>query len=414
MQIQLNKLKSIYNEYPHAFWIFSVTVFIDRLGGSLLFPFYALYLTSRFHIDMAQVGGLFAVFSVSGFIGSALGGALTDRMGRKTMLIFSLITSSFSSVAMGLVGTVPLFMILSVFVGILGNIGGPAHEAIVADVLPSEKRPQGYGIIRVIFNLAFVIGPVIGGFLASHSYLALFLTDAVISTIAAAVVYFYLPETKPKAHPDAKPETMTQTFAGYGRVFRDSIFVTFLFVTFLEVLIYMNMNTTLGVFLRDVHNVPESGYGWILSLNAAMVVVMQFWITRRLGKQKPMRMMAAGTALYAIGFAMYGFVSAYAFFLLAMIIITIGEMVLAPFAQSLVASFAPEEMRGRYMAVSGLTWGLSFAVGPYLAGLIFDNFNPNWLWFACGIVGAISAFGFLALDRIHSPAPVIVEPAAAD
>lgn len=414
MQSQLAKLQSVYHEYPRPFWLFSVTVFIDRLGGSLLYPFFALYLTSRFKIDMAEVGGLFAAFAVSGFVGSALGGALADRLGRRTMLILSLIASSLSSVAMGLVGTVPLFVIVSVFVGILGNIGGPAQDAIVADLLPEEQRAQGYGIIRVVFNLAVVIGPVIGGFLATRSYLALFLTDAVISSIAAAFVYFFLPETKPTSRHEAKPESVAQTFAGYGRVLRDSLFMAFLLAVFLEVLVYMNMNTTLGVFLRDVHHVPESGYGWILSLNAAMVVVMQFWITRRLSKQKPMLMMAAGTALYAVGFAMYGLVSGYALFLLAMVVITIGEMVLAPFSQSLVASFAPEHMRGRYMAVSGLTWGLSLAIGPFLAGLVFDQFDPSWLWFACGIVGMISTLGFVLLARVHNVASVPVEPAAAD
>jgi MFS family permease len=416
MQKQLSKLKNTYNEFPRAFWIYSLVVFIDRLGGSLLFPFYALYLTQKFGINMAQVGGLFALFSMSGFIGSAIGGALTDRMGRKSMLIFSLVMSSLSALVMGLVNDLQIFMAVSIFVGILGSIGGPAHEAIVADVLPPEKRPQGYGMIRVIFNLAVVIGPAIGGFLATRSYLALFITDAVISVIAATIVYFYMPETKPAAHPDAKHETMLQTFAGYGRVFRDTVFLGFLVVTFLQVIVYINMNTTLGVYLRDNHGVPESSYGWLLSLNAAMVVLMQFWLTRRLEKQKPMIMMAVGTALYAVGFAMYGFVNGMAMFILAMVIITIGEMVVSPFGQTLVAGFAPEEMRGRYMAVSGLTWGLAFAIGPFLAGVVLDNFNPNLLWLACGIVGTVSTLGYLALHKKHhAPAlEVLPETAAAD
>jgi MFS family permease len=415
MQTLLSKLKATYNEFPRAFWIYSVIVFIDRLGGSLLFPFYALYLTQKFGINMAQVGGLFALFSISGFIGSAIGGALTDRMGRKSMLIFSLVMSSLSALVMGLVNNLQLFMVISVFVGILGSIGGPAHEAIVADVLPAEKRPQGYGMIRVIFNLAVVIGPAIGGFLATRSYLALFITDAVISVISAMIVYVYMPETKSAPHPDAEHETLLQTFAGYGKVFRDTVFLAFLLVTFLQVVVYINMNTTLGVYLRDSHGMTEAFYGWLLSLNAAMVVVMQFWITRRLEKQKPMIMMAFGTALYAIGFAMYGFVTGMTMFVLAMVIITVGEMVVSPFGQTLVASFAPEEMRGRYMAVSGLTWGLAFAVGPLLAGLVLDNFNPNLLWMACGVIGTVSTLGYLLLHKLHhSPAPEpLPEPSAA-
>jgi MFS family permease len=397
----LKKLGAIYHEYPRAFWIFSLIVFIDRLGGALLFPFYALYLTQKFSIGMAQVGGLFALFSVSGFVGSGLGGALTDRLGRRGVLIFSLIASSLSALIMGLVNSLTVFAFVSIAVGILGSVGGPAHDAVVADLLTPEKRPQGYGIIRVVFNISVVIGPAIGGFLASRSYLALFITDAVISLIAAAVVYLALPETKPAARPGQLPETVAQTFGGYGRVFRDGLFIAFVFVTLLEVIVYMNMNTTLGVYLRDVHHVPLSGYGWIISLNAAMVVLFQFWITRRLEKQKPMLMMAAGTALYAIGFAMYGFVTTYVMFALAMVIITIGEMVVSPFSQALVAQFAPEEMRGRYMAVFGISWGAGFAIGPFLAGLVLDNLNPNWLWYACGVLGMISALGFAALNNAH-------------
>jgi MFS family permease len=179
-------------------------------------------------------------------------------------------------------------------------------------------------------------------------------------------------------------------------------------------LVYMNMNSTLGVYLRDQHGLPETGYGWLLSINAIIVVLFQFWVTRRLEKYKPLLMMAAGSLLYAIGFAMYGFVPTFALFILAMIIITIGEMVVSPFQQSLVASFAPEHMRGRYMAVSGLSWSISFTVGPYFAGLLLDSANPSLLWVFCGLVGILATLGFVVLNRTHrSPAPV-VEPAAAD
>jgi len=112
-------------------------------------------------------------------------------------------------------------------------------------------------------------------------------------------------------------------------------------------------------------------------------------------------MMAIGTFLYVIGFSMYGFISTYIMFVVAMVIITIGEMVVSPVSQALVASFAPEEMRGRYMAVSGFSWGIPFAVGPYLAGLIMDGPKPYLLWYAAGFIGMLSTFAFLALYRVR-------------
>jgi len=410
----LARTRKTYNEYPRAFWIYNVIVFIDRLGGFMLYPFFALYLTQKFDIGMSTVGILFAIFSVSGMVGSALGGAIADRMGRKVVIIFSLILSSLSALGMGFAPTIGIFIAVVAIVGTLSSIGHPAHEAVVADLLPPEKRAEGYGIIRVVFNLAVIIAPPIAGLLIANSYLTLFIVDAVISLISAGIVLLALPETKPQAHPNAKPETMKQTFTGYGRVFKDTPFLAFIAVTVLMTLVYMNMNSTLGVYLRDQHGLPELSYGWLISINAIIVVLFQFWVTRRLEKYKPMLMMAAGTLLYAIGFAMYGFVPTFALFVIAMIIITIGEMVVTPFQQSLVASFAPEDMRGRYMAVSGLTWSISFTVGPYFAGLILDSGNPNLLWVFCGIVGMIATLGFIMLNKVHhSPAPA-VEPAAAD
>jgi MFS family permease len=274
------------------------------------------------------------------------------------------------------------------------------------DVLPQEKRTSGFGIRRVAFNLAIVIGPVIGGFIAARSYLALFVIDAIISAIVALMVFLMIPETKPASAEGEEQESTAQSFKGYLQVLRDGKFMAFTCVSLLVWLVYMNMNTTLGVFLRDQHGLPESGYGWIISINAAMVVLLQFSITRRIEKNPPMLMMAVGSFFVALGLLLYGFVSTFLLFVVAMAILTVGEMVAIPIAQAVVASFAPEEMRGRYSFVYGNSWGISFATGPYLAGLVLDNYDPNLLWYACGIIGMIAVLGFLALHRGLQTKPI--------
>ena len=396
---QRERIDSIYNEYPRAFWTLVIVTFIDRLGGALLFPFFALYITSKFGVGMTEVGVLFALFSVSSFVGVLLGGALSDRMGRKGMVIFSLLSTSISSVIMGLVDSLTAFFTLALIVGIFTDAGHPAYQAMVADLLPEKKRAEGFGIIRVVFNLSVAIGPAIGGFLAARSYLALFITDAVISLISAVIIWRAMPETRPQPVEGEEPESIVSTFQGYGKVLRDTLFVLFITAGVLSGFAYMNMNTSLGVFLRDSHGIPESGYGFILSLNAAMVVLFQFWITRRIKGYAPMMVMAVGTLLYAVGFAMYGFVASYALFLLAMVIITIGEMIIAPVSQAIVARFAPEDMRGRYMAIAGFSFGIPYAVGPLLAGLILDNLRAEVLWWAAGVIGLLSVLMYLRLQR---------------
>ncbi len=402
------RLTAAYREYPRPFWTLVVVTFIDRLGGALLYPFFALYITSKFDVGMTVVGQLFAIFAFSSFLGGTLGGALADRLGRKSIVIFSLVMTSISSVLMGLVETLNAFFLVAIVTGILTETGGPAYQAVVADLLRPEKRAEGFGILRVAFNVSVTIGPAIGGFLAARSYLLLFLADAAISLITAIVFALTMPETKPETDPSRPAESLATTFRGYFQVFGDSVFMLFLAGTMVIGLVYMNMNTTLGVYLRDVHQIPESGYGLILSLNAAMVVLFQFPITRRIEGLPPMLVMGVGALLYALGFGLYGFVTSYALFLVAMAIVTVGEMVIAPVAQAITATLAPEDKRGRYMAVFGFSFAVPFAIGPYLAGLILDHLNPDLLWYVAALLGTISALWFVALHRSRQQATATV------
>jgi MFS family permease len=121
-----------------------------------------------------------------------------------------------------------------------------------------------------------------------------------------------------------------------------------------------------------------------------------------------MLVMALGAFFIASGLLLYGFVSAFWLFVVAMAILTIGEMVAIPTANALVASFSPQDMRGRYNFVYGNSWGISFAVGPYLAGIVLDHYDPNWLWYACGIVGMIAIFGFVLLHRTTQTQPILL------
>jgi MFS family permease len=395
----LERAKSTYQEYPSQFWVLVMGVFIDRLGGALLFPFLTLYLTQHFSIDMTQVGIIFGLYSISSVTGSMVGGALTDRLGRKGMLIFGLVMSALSSLLMGLLNQLIYLYLVILVVGVLSEVGGPASQALVADLLPDEKRAQGFGIVRVVLNLAVTFGPIIGGLLASRSYLLLFICDAVSSVITAIFVFFALREPPHLviSEESAQP-SMAQTFRGYFDVIRDTAFLWFMGASILMVLVYMQMNTTLAVFLRDVHGITAQGFGYILSLNAAMVVLFQFAITRRLTKYRPLMVMVAGTVLYALGFAIYGMVSMYSMFLLAMAIITIGEMLVSPVGSAIVARMAPVDMRGRYMAVYGFSWVIPMAVGPLLAGLVMDNFNPDYVWYLAGILGLCAAAAYYFLE----------------
>ncbi|NOX60953.1 MAG: MFS transporter [Chloroflexi bacterium] len=392
-------MRHIFREYPRQFWVLIGASFIDRVGGALLFPFFTLYITARFGVGMTTVGLIFGLFAISSMVGSTIGGGLTDRWGRKKMIIFGLVTSAAASVYLGLVDDIRIFALMAVLVGLLVDTAGPAQQAMVADLLPARQRADGYAIQRVMNNLAVVIGPAIGGFMAAYSYLLLFIGDAVTSALTAIIVYLKLDETKPKLEAGEKPESWLQTYRRYLQALRDRPFVVFLLASMLATLVYIQLDTTLAVYLRDVHGVPPQGYGWLLSLNALMVVLFQFAITRRLRPYPPMLMLAAAAGFLAVGFGLFGLVNTYVFFIAAVAILTIGEMIMVPVAQALVAKMAPEDMRGRYMAVYGFSWGLPFVIGPTAAGLVMDYLDPRWVWYAAFGLGCAAVVIFLGLYR---------------
>jgi MFS family permease len=392
-----NKFKKTIHEFPGHFWVIVLASFIDGIGGTMLFPFFALYITQRFNVGMTEAGIILGLFSIFGLIGNMIGGALTDKFGRKSLALFGLIMSALSTLSLGLVNNIAVLYPLSAFIGILTDIGGPARQAMIADILPEEQRAEGFGILRVAGNLAWIIGPTIGGLVANRSFFMLFVTDAIISCIVAAIFARFIDETKPEPKPGKQEETIWQTIVGYRVALRDAAFMAFLVASLLMAVVYQQMYGSLSVFLRDNHGISTQQYGFMLTSSAITVVIFQFWVMRIIKKRPPFLMMAIGTFFYVIGFSMFGFVSAYLLFVAAVVVITIGEMIIVPTSQALAANFAPEDMRGRYMAVYGLAWAIPSTFGPGVAGYILDNFNPNLLWYIGGVLCLLSVFAFYAL-----------------
>jgi predicted MFS family arabinose efflux permease len=259
-------------------------------------------------------------------------------------------------------------------------------------------RQEGFGITRVTFNYAWIFGTALGGLIAARSFLALFVIDAVLSLAVAIILYRFLPETKPALHTsEVEVESLIQTVAGYRTVLRDLAYMGFTVAGMLVLIVYQQQYSSLPVYMRDVHDIDSKIYGAMLSVAGLEVVLFQIWISRLIRKYHPFLMMALAALFFAVGFAMIGFVHQAGFFVLAVIIATIGEMIMFPTNKALAAIFSPTEMRGRYMAVYDLGWTIPATIGPAAAGFILDYYNPKALWYIGGVLCTIAAGCFYAL-----------------
>jgi MFS family permease len=420
--IMLTRLRRTYAEFPRLFWIIVLTLFIDSIGSTLLFPFFALYITQKFGVGMTQAGILLGISSLFGLIGSMVGGALTDTFGRRRLILFGLVFSALSSLLFGFAADVRTLYVLVVVVGLLSRISIPAQDAMMADILPEAKRPEAFGITRAVGNFSWIIGTALGGLIAARSFLALFLLDAVLSLIVAIILYRFLPETKPSPSAAARSkhgEVVMTSVTGYRIVLGDLAYMIFTIAGMISLLVYQQQYGALSVYLRDVHNISSQNYGVLLSVAGLEVVLFQVWVSRTIKKYPPFLVMTFGTLFFIIGFIMIGYVQSLVLFLLAIIVITIGEMITFPTNKALAANFAPEAMRGRYMAIYDLGWTVPATFGPAAAGLILDNYNPDMLWYLGGMLCAVSAVIFYALhlrlgrQARFAPTPVQAETSSA-
>ena len=406
----LERIQNVYQAYPRPFWVLMTGTFIDRLGTNLIMPFLAIYVVQRFDAKITQVGLIYTIFAISSGVGNFLAGALADRFGRRLTLILGLVFAATARIGLGLANDFTGLYVAAGSAGLFGAIGWPAQLAMTADLLGPEKRAQGFGIQRVVINSTFALGPLVGGFFGPRiGYLPLFVMDALTSYFVALVVFSKLPETRPDQERDQPGESFAETLTGYRRVLQDGIFLAFVLISILTWIAFMQMSTTLPIYLVEVQHVSEAFFGFLVMVNALMVVFLQILISGWASKQPLLLIMIGGSAFYLVGFGSYGLSPSIPLFIVAIILITFGEMLVIPTSQALTALLAPMDMRGRYVATERLTLIVAQSLGPLGATAIMDHFDSRWVWYGCSLICAISIVGFYGLhlhakDRLNMSA----------
>ncbi|MDH4208459.1 MAG: MFS transporter [Anaerolineae bacterium] len=391
----LSGLRHRLSAYSRQFWILFVGQLVSSIGMSLVWPFMTIYVREKMDVTLTVVGLVLAANSMAGLLSQLVGGPVVDRFGRKIAMTVSLGARAVLMLGLGLADSLFSFSVLILLSGFFGALFNPALNSMVADIVESERRTEAYALMRMVANLGIAIGPAIGGFIATRSYLISFLAAGAASAIYFFITLLFVKETRPEV--PAEDRESAQQASGYGPVLRDFPFLLFCVTYAIMGIAYAQMMTIFPVYIKDQYLVPESQFGLIMATNAAMVVLFQYPVTRGLRRLALGPTLTLGALFVSLGLGFVAFSTTFSMFLFSMVIVTIGELIFAPSSVALVAELAPETMRGRYMGIFGMSFGLTFGVAPAIGGLINDHIGPVFVWRIMAIVALLSAVAFLTV-----------------
>ena len=350
------------------------------------------------------IGGLWAMAI------TPLAGTLVDRFGPRTLLVVAQTWSGLCMLAFLLVHSFTGFLLVSLLLSTAQAVQDPAFNALVADLFPEEDRDWWFGFIRSASNLGIGMGGLLAGGAVSLGgtgiYQALLITNA-LSSIATALLLLGVPVP---AHRHAPPpnKQAAKERGGYLAVLRDRPFMGFVVIQSILCLSYMALEIAMPPYVLSNLHAPAWGFSMLYTINTAMVVVLQMPLMRLLMKHKRTSGIFGGGLVFAGSFLL--FLAALAvpgwllipYLAIVMVIYTVGELLLSPSQIGLSMALAPEELRGRYMAVFSLSFGISATLAPALFTSLLA-LGPLMLWIPLTVLIAGTACMTLVLER-HLPA----------
>jgi MFS family permease len=380
---------------PPTVRILVAGTFINKIG-SFIIPFLTIVLRREFRLSGTEVGALLMAYGAGSLVSILAGGVLTDRLGRRATLLLSFFGSGAIAVLLGFSPSLRVFATLLILLGFVADLYRPAATAIIADLLPSAQRAVGFAALRMAINLGFAVGMTVGGLLADWSWRLLFVGDGLTTAIFGALVYFFIPETRPKL---ASPARAVAGLVAESP-WRDGVFLQAMAVSFAFALIFFSHLTALPLTMTVNAGYPAALFGVLVGMNGLLIAVFEVSVVHRLRAWRRLRVAALGMALAGLGFGLSGVVLHWAWFLVTVVIWTAGEILSSPFKMAFVTDWAPPVLRGRYLSLYQATWSVAFALNPVLFLPLQARLGDRRFWPVMVVVASPAVFMLLRLDRL--------------
>lgn len=374
--------------FPRTYWVLWIGTLVNRLG-SFVVPFLALYLTRERGFTVERAGLVVSLYGVGAVIASPLGGMLADRVGRRITLAGGLWMGSIGMVCLGFARDPIAISVAAFCLGIMGEVYRPAVSAAVSDIVSPEDRQRAFSLLYWVVNVGFAIAVPLAGLMVRYGYLTLFLADAVTTFTYGCVIWFMLPETRP-ARASTQDTSAPGAASSLLAPFRDPAFLAFAVPIFGVAVIFHQSQVSLPMDL-SARGLTEAQFGTVLAVNGVLIVLLQPFTSRMLSHLRRAQALAIAAALTGLGFGLHSVSAHMGIAAFAVAVWTLGEMLQAPVAPSIVADLAPSGLRGSYQGAYHMLWGMASGAAPALGGWLLGRAGSSSLWMTCLVLGLVCA-----------------------
>ena len=352
-------------------FLMALTVFIDITGFGFVIPLLPFW-AERLGANAVGVGLAVAVYALAQFLFTPVLGSLSDRYGRRPIIILSLLIESIGFGFTALSWSLPILLVAR-FIGGLGasNIG--SAQAVVADVTSPEERTRGMGMIGAAIGLGFVVGPALGGLLAPLGATVPFWAAMGVALVNMLLVFAFLPETrKREATVTHHAPSSAILSTGWRQVVRSSSIARLVTINLLFTIAFSAMETTLPLFTQHFFGWTAMQNGYLFTYVGVIIVIMQGGLIGRLVKRfGEKRMLTSGLLILAIGLALLAWSQFIALLFIALGLLSIGEGAVTPTISSLLSLASSGETQGETLGFAQGAAGLGRILGPLLGGGVF-------------------------------------------
>jgi MFS family permease len=381
---------------PREAWFLFAGAFVNRLGTFVL-PFVVLYLTGE-GFSAPQAGGAIAAYGVGGLLAQGVGGVVADRLGRRNTIGAAMLLAAAFTLALWQAHTLVGICALMFGLALCAEMHRPATGALIADLLPAERRVTAFTLYRLAVNTGWAAGLALGGFLAVHAFSLLFVGDALTSATFGVLALVALPHGVRTSRREERHLTTARR-----SITSDRGFLLFLGAALLIAIVYSQNVSTLPLHVTDSGH-AASTYGLLQALNGVLIVLFELPLTAWTQHRPRTTIVAFGGLLIGSAFFALAFAHSVPALVAVIVVWTIGEMLESPVASAFVADRAPEHARGRYQAAYGAMFGVAWIAGPLL-GTGAYAIHPDLVWIGCGVLGLVGAGLALVAGRPPVPEP---------